>query len=326
MVLRRYVILALGAMPLLSREVFSQAAVKVRRVGLLSSGAPLTDTNDVVVGLSAGFSKRGYVIGSSLLFQRRAAEGVPDRLPGLVDDLKSEAELIITNSYAAPHVVKDRSNIPVVAITGADPVATGLIDSLAHPGGNITGVGEVAADLSAKRLEVFKDAFPNLRKIAMLWNADDLGMTLRFKSAEGAARTLGFEIQPLGVREPEDFAAAFDAMARDRPDAILMVTDALTSLNRKRVFEFAAQQKLPAIYEYAFLVRDGGLMSYGPDMDEVYDRAADLAVRILKGARPADLPFEQPTRFRLAINKKTLEALGLTIPGAMLMRADEVID
>jgi putative tryptophan/tyrosine transport system substrate-binding protein len=326
MILRRSVILALGAMPLLGREVFSQTAVKVRRVGLLSSGAPLTDTSDLVIGVSAGFSKRGYVIGSSLLFQRRAAEGVPNRLPGLVDDLKSEAELIITNSYAAARVVKDRSNIPVVAITGADPVATGLIDSLAHPGGSITGVGEIAADLSAKRLEVFKDAFPNLRKIAMLWNADDLGMTLRFKSAEGAARTLGFEIQPLGVREPEDFAAAFDAMVRDRPDAILMVTDALTSLNRKRVFEFAAQQKLPAIYEYAFLVRDGGLMSYGPDMDEVYDRAADLAVRILRGARPADLPFEQPTRFRLAINKKTLEALGLTIPGAMLMRADEVVD
>jgi putative tryptophan/tyrosine transport system substrate-binding protein len=157
-------------------------------------------------------------------------------------------------------------------------------------------------------------------------NADDLGMTLRYKSADAAARTLGFEIQPLGVREPEDFAAAFSAMERDRPDAILMVTDALTSLNRKRVFEFAAQHKLPAIYEYSFLVRDGGLMSYGPDMDEVYDRAADLAVRILNGARPADLPFEQPTRFRLAINKKTLEALGLTIPAAVLMRADEVVD
>jgi putative tryptophan/tyrosine transport system substrate-binding protein len=188
MVLRRSVILTLGAMPLLSREVFSQAAVKARRVGLLSSGAPLTDTSDVVIGLSAGFSKRGYVIGSSLLFQRRAAEGFPDRLPGLVDDLKREAELIITNSYAAAHVVKDRSNIPVVAITGADPVATGLIDSLAHPGGNITGVGEVAADLSAKRLEVFKDAFPNLRKIAMLWNADDLGMTLRLGGANTGFR------------------------------------------------------------------------------------------------------------------------------------------
>src|SRR6516164_9054073 len=184
----------------------------------------------------------------------------------------------------------------------------------------------VQRELSAKRLEVLKDTFPGLRKIAMLWNANDLGMTWRYKNAEAAARTLGFEIQPLGVREPEDFAAAFAAMVRDRPDAILMVTDALTGLNRKRVFEFAAEHKLPAIYEYDFLVRDGGLMSYGPDMSEVDDRAADLADRILKGARPADLPFEQPTRFRLVINKKTLETLGLTIPAAMLMRADEVID
>jgi putative ABC transport system substrate-binding protein len=326
MILRRSVVLALGSMPLLTLGALSQTAVKARRVGLLSSGAPFTDASDIVIGLTSGFSKRGYVLGSSLLFERRAAEAHPERLPRLVDELKSEVELIITRSYAAARVVKERSNMPVVAITGADPVATGLIDSLDHPGGNITGVGEVAAELSAKRLEVFKDTFPSLRKIAMLWNADDLGMTLRYKSAEAAARTLGFEIQPLGVREPEDFAAAFAAMVRDRPDAILMVTDALTALNRKRVFEFAVQHKLPAIYEYPYLVRDGGLMSYGPAMDELYDRAADLAVRILRGARPADLPFEQPTRFHLAINKKTLEALGLTVPAAMLMRADEVIE
>jgi len=208
----------------------------------------------------------------------------------------------------------------VVALTAADPVASVLINSLARPGGNITGVGEFAAELAAKRLEVLKDTFPSLRKIAMLWNADDLGMTLRYRSAEAAPRTLGFEVQPLGVREPEDFAAAFAAMVRDRPDAILMVTDALTALNRKRVFEFAAQQKLPAIYEYDFLVRDGGLMSYGPDMPE------DLAVRILNGARPGDLPFEHPTRFRLVINKKTLESLGLIIPAAMLVREHEVVD
>jgi putative tryptophan/tyrosine transport system substrate-binding protein len=247
-------------------------------------------------------------------------------LPLLVDDLKSQAELIVTNSNAAARVVKDRSDIPVVAITGADLVATGLIDNLARPGGNITGVGEVAAELSAKRLEVLKDTFPSLRKIAMLWNADDLGMTLRYRAAEAAARVLGLEIQPLGVREPEDFAGAFAVMARDRPDAMLMVTDALTVLNRKRVFELAAQQKLPAIYEYDVLVRDGGLMSYGPDMDEVYDRAADLTDRILRGARPGDLPFEQPIHFRLVINKKTLETLGLTVPASILMRADEVVD
>jgi ABC-type uncharacterized transport system substrate-binding protein len=326
MLLRRSIILALGSMPLLPCLAFSQTAGKARRVGLLSSGAPFTDTSEIVIGLTAGFSKRGYSVGTTLLFDRRAAEAHSDRLPQLVDELKIQSELIITNAYAAARVVKDRSKVPVVAITGADPVATGLIDSLARPGGTITGVGEVAAELSAKRLEVLKDTFPNLRKIAMLWNADDLGMTLRYRSAEASARTLGFEIQPLGVREPEDFAAAFAAMVRDRPDAILMVTDGLTALNRKRVFEFAAQQKLPAIYEYDFLVRDGGLMSYGPDMSEVYDRAADLADRILRGVSPSNIPFEQPTRFRLVINKKTLEMLGLTIPAAILMRADEVIE
>jgi len=326
MILRRSIILALASMPLFARAGYCQTAVKARYVGLLSSGAPFTDTTEIVTGLTAGFAKRSYIVGSSLLFERRAAEAHPDRLPRLVDDLKSKAELIITNSNAAARVVKDRSNVPVVVITGADPVATGLIDSLARPGGTVTGIGEVAAELSAKRLEVLKDTFPSLRKIAMLWNADDLGMTLRYRSAEASARTLGLEVQPLGVREPDDFAAAFAAMVRDRPDAILMVTDALTALNRKRVFEFAAQQKLPAIYEYAFLVRDGGLMSYGPDMGEVYDRAADLAARILRGTSPADLPFEQPTHFRLVINKRTMETLGFTIPAAMVARADEVIE
>jgi putative ABC transport system substrate-binding protein len=323
MILRRSIILALGSLPLTARMAFPQ---KARHVGLLSAGAPFTDTSEIVTALTAGFSKRGYVVGSSLLFERRAAEAHPDRLPQLVDDLKTEQELIITNAYAAARVIKDRSILPVVAITGADPVATGLINRLTSPGGTITGVGEVAAELSAKRLEVLKDAFPRLRKIAMLWNADDLGMTLRYRSAEASAQTLGLEIQPLGVREPDDFAAAFAAMVRERPDAILMVTDALTALNRKRVFQFAAQQKLPAIYEFDYLVRDGGLMSYGPDMGEVYDRAADLADRILRGASPANLPFEQPTRFRLVINKKTLETLGVAMPTAMLARADEIID
>jgi putative ABC transport system substrate-binding protein len=145
--------------------VFSQTAVKVLRVGLLSSGAPLTDSSEVVVGLTAEFSKRGYVVGRSLLFERRAAEAHPERLPGLVDDLKSAAELIITQSYAAARVVKDRSNVPVVAITGADPVATGLIDSLARPGGTVTGVGEVAAELSAKRWRSSKIRFPTCARL-----------------------------------------------------------------------------------------------------------------------------------------------------------------
>ena len=198
MILRRSIILALGSMPLLARAGVSQTAVKVHRVGLLSSGAPVADTSEIVVGLTAGFSKRGYTVGSSLLFERRGAEVHPDRLPGLVDDLKNKVELIISLSYAAARVVKDRSKVPAVVIAGADPVA---------------------AELSAKRLEVLKETFPHLRKIAMLWNADDLGMTLRYRSAEAAARNQGFEIQPLGVREPEDFTGAFAPMLQDRPDA-----------------------------------------------------------------------------------------------------------
>lgn len=326
MISRRSIVLALGSVPLLIRSVWSQTAPRPHRIGLLSSGAPYTETSPVVRGLTAGFSKRGYVVGTSLLFEPRAAEAHAERLPFLVDDLKGKAELIITNSNTAAGIVKGRSKIPVVAITGADPVATGLIASLAHPGGTVTGVGEIAAELSAKRLEVLKDAFPSVRKVAMLWNADDFGMTLRYKAADQAAQTLGLEVQPLGVREPEDFGAAFTAMERDRPDAILMVTDALTVLNRKRVFDFAETQKLPAIYEYEYLVRDGGLMSYGPDTAELYDRAADLADRILKGADPADLPFEQPTRFHLFVNRGTAQKIGLSISPLVLARADEIIE
>jgi len=160
----------------------------------------------------------------------------------------------------------------------------------------------------------------------MLWNASDLGMTMRYRATAAAAQTLGVAVQTLGVREPDDFNDAFAAMIRDPPDAILMVSDALTYLNRKRVFEFATAHRLPAIYEREDLVRDGGLMSYGPDIAEGFDRAAALVDRILKGADPASLPFEQPTHFRLVINLKTAKALGLTVPPSLLARADEVIE
>jgi putative tryptophan/tyrosine transport system substrate-binding protein len=165
-----------------------------------------------------------------------------------------------------------------------------------------------------------------LKKVAMLWNKDDLGMTLRYDASARAARALGVTVQPLGVREPDDFNEAFAAMDGDRPDAILMVADALTNLNRKRVFEFAATRKLPAIYEYDFLARDGGLMSYGPDVKESFEQAADLVDRIFKGAKPGDLPFEQPTRYPLVLNLQTAKAMGLDVPPTLLALADEVIE
>jgi putative ABC transport system substrate-binding protein len=174
-------------------------------------------------------------------------------------------------------------------------------------------------------MELLKQLAPGLRRVAMLWNAADLGMTLRYQASEAGAQALGLSVQPLGVREPDDFEPAFAAMQRERPDAILMVTDTLTLLNRQRVFAFAATQQLPAIYEFDSLVRDGGLMSYGPDLDESFSRVAALVDRILKGAKPADLPFEQPTRFRLVINLKTAQAISLPVPSILLFQADEVL-
>ena len=167
---------------------------------------------------------------------------------------------------------------------------------------------------------------PSVKAVAVLWNADDFGMTLRYQAAEVEAKRAGMLIVPLGVHAPDDFDTAFSEMTKKPPDAILMVTDILTILNRKRVIDFASEHRLPAIYEYARLVRDGGLMSYGPDEAGVADRAAGLADRILKGAKPADLPLELPSRFQLAVNLKTAKALDVTIPESILVRADDVVE
>jgi putative ABC transport system substrate-binding protein len=167
---------------------------------------------------------------------------------------------------------------------------------------------------------------PKLQKVAMLWNKDDLGMSQRYEASAKVAHASGFTVQALGVREPDDFNEAFSVMNGDPPDAILMVADSLTTLNRRRVFEFAAAKKLPAIYEYDFLVRDGGLMSYGSDLTESFERAAALVDRIFKGARPADLPFERPTRYPFVLNLKTAQSSGLEIPPTLLALADEVIE
>jgi putative ABC transport system substrate-binding protein len=234
--------------------------------------------------------------------------------------------LIITSGYPAALAAKRGTTLPVVVIFAGDPVGTGLVESLARPGGNLTGISDVSAQLTPKRMDLLKEMAPGLRRVAMLWNADDLGMTLRYRASEAGAKAMGVLVQPLGVREPDDFDLAFSTMEREMPDAILMVTDSLTSLNRKRVFEFAAAHRLPAIYEFDWLVRDGGLMSYAPELDESFGRVAALADRIFKGAKPASLPFEQPTRFQLALNLTSAKAIGLEVPPVLLGRADEVFE
>jgi putative ABC transport system substrate-binding protein len=305
----------------------AQTAPKVHRIGLLSAAAPMADNSPFGVPLIRGLAQNGYTQGRNVVFERRGAEGRLDRLPRLVDELAaSKVDVIVTTGYPPALAAKQGTTIPVVAILTGDPVATGLVDGLARPGGNLTGVSDVAAELSAKRMELLKEIAPGLRRVALLWNADDRGMTVRYQASDVAAKAMGLIVQPLGVREPDDFEQAFAGMKRERPDAILMVSDSLTMLNRKRVFEFAAAHRLPAIYEFDFVVREGGLMSYSMDLEEGFGRVAALVDRILKGAKPAELPIEQPTRFRFVLNLKTAKALGLDVPPTLLARADEVIE
>jgi putative tryptophan/tyrosine transport system substrate-binding protein len=325
---REFVALLLGgaaAWPLAAR---AQRPGMIYRLGLLSNGPAVSPLDERRKSLLSGLAARGFVEGRNLVLVQRAADARAERLDGLAAELKAEnVDIIITFGYpAALAAKKSAKDVPIVIAGAGDPVATGLVDGLARPGGNITGITELSTELSAKRLELLRDALPGLTRVAMLWNAADLGMTLRYRSAEDAARVLGVKVQTLGVREPDDFEHAFAEMTRERPDAILMVSDALTILNRKRVLEFASTNRLPTIFETGVLVRDGGLMSYGPKQSAIGEIAAGLAARILRGARPADLPLELPTHFELLINLKTAQTLGITLPPTLIARADEVIE
>ena len=324
---RREFITLLGVATIAGPGAAIAQSPKTYRIGLLSALAPPSDSSPFVAPLIRGLEKLGYMPGRNVVFERRGAEGKVERLPRLAEELVgSKVDVTVVTGFPAALALRQVSGVPAVAFAAGDPVATGLVQSLARPGGNMTGVSDVPTELTAKRLELLKDLVPNLRRVAMLWNASDLGMTLRYQASEAAAKVMGIAVQPLGVREPDDFEQAFAAMTREKPDAILMVADSLTTLNRKHVFDFAMANRLPAIYEFDFLVRDGGLMSYSVDLDEAMGRVAALVDRILKGAKPADLPLEQPTHFKFAFNLKTAKALGLLVPPPLLARADEVIE
>jgi putative tryptophan/tyrosine transport system substrate-binding protein len=305
----------------------AQTASKVHRIGIFSTDKPLPES--IFGAILRALANHGYVPDRNVALEIRASGDHPEQLPQLAKELvASNVDVILTFSYPAAMAAKNATTtIPIVATeSGGDPISTGLTKSLSRPSGNVTGVSDMAIELAPKRLELLKDMVPTLRAVAMLWNASDPGMTLRYHGAAAAARAIGARVQPLGVREPKDFDEAFASMVRDPPDAILMVSDALTRLNRQRVYEFAAEHRLPTTYEREAYVRKGGLSSYSPDVDEIYDRATYLIDRILRGAKPADLPFEQPTRFHLTINLKTAKALGITVPAAVTARADELIE
>ena len=323
---RKFVgVLAGGALAFL-RQAKAQQPGKVWRIGFLAGGARPSD-GAPPAALREALRELGYVEGTSVSYVGRWAEAKKVRLPKLAAEMVSlKVDLIVAFGGSAHQAAKEAtSTIPIVIVNAGDPVATGLIASLARPGGNVSGITDQATELSAKRLELLREAMPHASRIAVLWNADDRSMTLRYREIEKAAHVLGVTVRPLGVREPDDFNDAFSAMIREPPDALLMVTDALTNLNRRRILDFAAAQRLPAMYEFGFLVREGGLMSYGPDLGDSFRRAAVYVDRILKGANPGELPVEQPNRYYLLVNLRTAKALGITIPQSLLVRADEVI-
>ncbi len=324
---RREFLTMLGGATLMAPGLARAESGRTYHLGTVTPVAPISADSPNGKILLKALAERGYVLGQNLTLEARGAMGDVGKIQGILQAVEGPPGRCSRDrriSHGARRQVGRLTDRGAFGL--GDPVETGLIKSQAHPGGNITGISDVAAILTTKRLSLLKELSPKLKKVAMLWNRDDLGMTLRYEASAKGAQAIGVEVEAVGVRAPEDFNEAFSVMSRDPPDAILMVADALTSLNRKRVFEFADTRKIPAIYEYDFLIRDGGLMSYGPDITESLERAAALVDRIFKGASPADLPFEQPTRYLFVLNLKTAKAAGFEIPPTLLALADEVIE
>ena len=319
-----FALVVLGATPLAARAQKSRTF----RVGQLAAGGRTPDGLPPKPFRDA-MQQLGYVEGKNVVYEARFAAGKVDQLPGLAAELIGlKVDVIVTQGWPATMAAKQAtSTLPLVMAPAAgDAVAGGLIASLARPGGNITGLSDESISLSAKRMEILTETVPKAATIAVIWNANDEGMTLRYREIEKAARILKVEVQAFGVRQPDDFGTVFSTLAQRRPDAVFMVADNLTIANRKQLSEHAAKLRLPAMYEFSMFVRDaGGLMSYGPNPVAQFQRAAYYVDRILKGAKPADLPVEQPTRYELVINLETAKTLGLAIPQTVLLRADEVI-
>jgi len=309
----------------LGAAVEAQQPKKMSRMGLLTAaGSPSPQSPSP---LDLGLRKLGYVEGQNISVEGRYANGQQSRFLELATELVTHPlDVIMAQSYPAAIAAKQTTaTIPIVIMGAGDPVATGLVASFARPGGNITGVSALEEELSGKRLELLKEAFPKLAHVAVLWNAADLGMTLKFGELERAAHALRVAVQASAVREPKDFDLVFSEMIRKRPDALFVITDPLTQLNRKQLLELATKSRLPAMYENSSYVDDGGLMAYGPSQAENMQQALHQVDKILRGTKASELPIEQPTKFEFIINLKTAKQIGLTIPPNVLLRADKVI-
>ena len=327
---RRRLVLALIAGALAAPVAsFAQQPAKIARVGYLFPGFPEGVGKLGLQAFRDGLRELGYVEGKNFQLEIRWGEGKLERLPALAAELvQLKVDVIV--AATSPSVVAARQatrTIPIVMPTSSDPVGDGLVASLAHPGGNITGLSVMSAELGEKRIQLLKEMFPKVSHgMAVLWNPDYVGMRARFEQARVAAPAVGLAVLSVEVRDTRELDAAFEAITREHPEALLLLVDPFTFSQRSRIVEFAAAQRLPAMYETSDFVDAGGLISYGPILSDQFRRAATYVDRILKGAKPADLPIEQPTTFELAINMKAAKALGIKIPDSILLRADKVIE
>ena len=299
----------------------AQQAGKVWRMGLIS--VAYLKIEDVFF---QHLKELGYVEGRNLVVERRYSEGRAERFPEFADELVrlNLDMLIVTTTPAALAVKNATKTIPIVLPQSIDPVGSGLVASLARPGGNITGTTQ-APELVAKRLQVLVQAIPHVSTVAVVWNAANPANARSWRSVQDGARMLGIKLQSREVRGPPDFERIFAEMARERPDALVLIGDRLTLQHGAEIVAFANQKRIPTMLDRAYVETADALMSYGAEEEDLWRRAADLADKILKGAKPADLPFEQPTKFKFVINLKTARALGVTIPPSVLLRADEII-
>ena len=319
------VVLALG---LLAASLGTQAhqAGKVYRIGVLER-IPAARNAANLDAFRQGLLELGYVEGKSFVIEYRSADGRSERFADLATELVSlKVDLILTRGTpAALAAKKATSTIPLVMAASGDPVGTGIVSSLARPGGNVTGLSAVVIDLWGKRLELLRELVPGVSRIAAILNTSNPAIALEWKELAIAAQRLGSQLQLLDVRKPEDLGRAFEASIRQHVGAIIVGIDDLTQMHKRDIVDSAAKNRLPAMYNSREFVDAGGLITYGVSYPDLYRRAAKFVDKILKGAKPADLPVEQPTTFELVINLKTAKALGLTIPPSVLVRADEVI-
>lgn len=318
-----FIVVALGAGTTIAE---AQQPTKVPRIGVLELASPSASAHGHKA-FQQGLRELGYVEGKNMILEYRYAEGKLDLLPELAADLvRLKVDAIVTRSTASIRAAKNASKtIPIVFATAGAPVEDGLVSSLARPGGNVTGLTLLSTELDGKRLELLKEAFPKVTRVALLWTVGSARGDLRFREMEAVAKTLGLRLQSLGVTGSDDFERVFEAAKNAGAQALTSVPSPFLATHRALIFDFAAKNRLPAMYSTSDFVEAGGLMSYGPDLLDNWRRAATFVDKILKGTKPADLPVEQPTKFELIINLKAAKQIGLTIPPNVLARADKVI-